>query len=135
MLHQILARRICAHKKQTKRKRWGGVILGTPDLLSATRTNNIDARQREQRTNKGHTMVTIYGDIEDYKQDVIYPSLGELGVLYDIDAIAEDMLVWSEVIDERTGLVDSNRTGFVERDDVNFWDVVARHDVALRSKM
>ena len=80
-------------------------------------------------------MVTIYGDIEDYKQDVIYPSLGELGVLYDIDAIAEDMLVWSEVIDERTGLVDSNRTGFVERDDVNFWDVVARHDVALRSKM
>lgn len=80
-------------------------------------------------------MEIIYSDIEEYKQYVICPALGELGVLYDIDAIAEDMLTWREVIDERTGLVDSTRTGFVERDDVNFWGVVASHDVALRSKM
>ena len=74
-------------------------------------------------------MVTIYSDVEEYKQYAIYPSLGELEALYDSDAIAEDMLIWREVIDERTSLVDSTRTGFVERDDVNFWDVVASHSV------
>lgn len=81
-------------------------------------------------------MTAIYGDVEEYKQHIVYPALGNLVDHYDVGAIAKDMLVWREVVDERTGLVDSNRTGFIERDDVNFWEVVFSHDVSwLRFKM
>ena len=76
-------------------------------------------------------MKNIYSSTEDYKQRHIYPALGDLGVLYDVDGIAEDMLLWQEVADERTGLIDSNKSGLVEREDVDFWDVVNRHNLTL----
>lgn len=41
------------------------------------------------------------------------------------------MLLWQEVADERTGLIDSNKSGLVEREDVDFWDVVDRHNLTL----
>lgn len=71
---------------------------------------------------------TLHTTRRDYVTETIYPSLGEHFGDYDVDGIAADMLIHHKEIDPRTGLVNDNRSGFVERRDVDFWEVVAAHE-------
>lgn len=71
----------------------------------------------------------IYTTTRDYITEVIHPALADLLEDYDVEGIAADMLVRRNVIDPRTGLIHANYSGFVERQDVQFWDVVAAHEL------
>lgn len=60
----------------------------------------------------------IYHNKENYIGEVIEPALGEYAAEHDIDAIADDMLIWHNDID-RPG-----NNGFMEDENKDFWAVV-----------
>lgn len=59
-----------------------------------------------------------YTSVEDYITAVVEPALGNCAVDFDMHDIASEMLVWTE------------GGTLVERDDVDFWEVVERHDIS-----
>ncbi len=65
--------------------------------------------------------MTIYTTIDDYIAQVVRPSLGEYADDYDVRAIAQEMTEWQD---------HDNATfnGFVEREDVDFWDIAVKHE-------
>lgn len=82
-----------------------------------------------------NTTTTLDGDrlyvtTHDYIESVVIPAIGGTADDYALD-IAHDMLERHETM--RNGLVDANHTGYIERSDVDFWEVVARHDALARA--
>lgn len=72
----------------------------------------------------------LYATTHDYITEVVMPAIG--GTDDDCAlAIAHDMLERYETT--RDGLVDANHTGYIERSDVDFWEVVALHDALARA--
>lgn len=70
-----------------------------------------------------------YTSVDEYIAQVVVPALGIDIVGVDERAIAVDMLEWRDS-SARDGMMDANRSGFYERGDVDFWEVVAAHDLA-----
>lgn len=73
----------------------------------------------------------LYVSTRDYIEEVIIPALGDHADDYDLTAISGEMLERHETV--RDGMVNTNHSGLRERDDVDFWDVVARHDALARA--
>lgn len=71
-------------------------------------------------------MSTLYSTTTDYINDVVLPALGTYADEHDVDAIAADMTVWHNEVDEADN-INLDKSGLVERDDVDFWDVAATH--------
>ena len=67
----------------------------------------------------------LYATPRDYIEEVVIPSLRQPDD-YDLDAVASEMLERYETT--RDGLVDTNHSGLRERDDIDFWDVIAHQD-------
>lgn len=72
----------------------------------------------------------LYATTHDYITEVVMPAIGGTTDDYALD-IAHDMLERHETT--RDALVDANHTGYIERTDVDFWEVVARHDALARA--
>lgn len=73
----------------------------------------------------------LYVSARDYEEEIIIPALGDRADDYDLTAIAGEMLERHETV--RDGLVDTNHSGLRERDDIDFWAVIARHDTLARA--
>lgn len=73
----------------------------------------------------------LYVSARDYEEEVIIPSLGDQADDYDLTAIAGEMLEHHET--KRDGMIDTNYSGLREREDVDFWEVIARHDTIARA--
>ena len=72
-------------------------------------------------------MTTLYAKISDvkaYVADALSTSEG----FYNYDGIAEEISEWNEEYDAAGHLL-LDRRGFKIREDVDFWEVVSRHDV------
>lgn len=70
------------------------------------------------------TLYTKISDVEAYVADALSTSEG----FYDYSGIAEEISEWNEEYDAGGHLL-LNRRGFKIREDVDFWEVVSRHDV------
>ena len=68
----------------------------------------------------------LYVSARDYIEEVVIPALVDLVDDYDLDAVASEMLERHETT--RDGMVDTNHSGLRERDDLDFWEVIARQD-------
>ena len=74
----------------------------------------------------------LYATPRDYIEEVVIPALREPDG-YDLDEVASEMLERHETT--RDGTVDTNHSGLRERDDLDFWEVIARQDtLALAAK-
>ena len=62
--------------------------------------------------------MTIYTTKQDYIAQVIIPVLGDYATEFDIDAIADKMLIWRNDINK------PGNNGFVEDKSKDFWTVV-----------
>lgn len=71
--------------------------------------------------------MTVYSSTSSYEEAVVIPALGADAGDYDTLAIAQEMLEWVTVPAAEPGWGDANRSGMVERADVDFWEVVAKH--------
>ena len=67
----------------------------------------------------------LYATPRDYIEEVVIPALREPDD-YDLDAVASEMLERHETT--RDGTVDADHSGLRERDDIDFWDVIALQD-------
>ena len=67
--------------------------------------------------------MTIYTTKQDYIAQVITPALGECAAEHDIDAIADEMLIWHNDIGQ------PGNNGFMEDETKDFWSVVEAHAV------
>lgn len=72
-------------------------------------------------------MSTIYTTISDYIAQEVAPALGEWKDDYDMEAIAHEMLEWHSE-PHPLGGINADTFGLVVREDVDFWDVVQRHE-------
>lgn len=63
-------------------------------------------------------MTTVYTTKTDAIEQYIEPALGDHAADFDMDAIFEDYFEYDEA--ER---------GFVEREDVYFWEIAQAHDI------
>lgn len=72
-------------------------------------------------------MSTVYSSTTSYEESVVLPALGEDAGDYDTLAIAQEMLEWVTVPSGEPRWGDANRSGMVERQDVDFWEVAAKH--------
>ena len=70
------------------------------------------------------TLYTRISDVKAYVADALSSSEG----FYDYDGIAEEISEWNEEYDADGHLL-LNRRGFKIREDIDFWEVVSRHDV------
>lgn len=70
------------------------------------------------------TLYTKISDVEAYVADALSGSEG----FYDYSGIAEEISEWNEEYDAGGHLL-LNRRGFTIREDIDFWEVVSRHDV------
>lgn len=70
------------------------------------------------------TLYTKISDVEAYVADALSGSEG----FYDYSGIAEEISEWNEEYDADGHLL-LNRRGFKIREDIDFWEVVSRHDV------
>lgn len=70
---------------------------------------------------------TIYTTATDYTDQVVIPALGDYAGEFNIDAIAEEMLVWHDEINEDGDIV-VTRSGLVEDPEKDFWTVVQAHE-------
>lgn len=68
-----------------------------------------------------------YSSAYSYEESVVIPALGDDAGDYDTLAIAQEMLEWVTVPAEEPGWGAANRSGMVERTDVDFWGVAAKH--------
>jgi|LSQX01.1.fsa_nt_gb hypothetical protein len=73
----------------------------------------------------------LFVSARDYIEEVIIPALGNYADDYDLDSVASEMLERHETV--RDGMVDTNHSGLREREDVDFWEVIARHDTLARA--
>ena len=71
--------------------------------------------------------MTTYSSAYSYEESVVIPALGDDAGDYDTLAIAQDMLEWVTIPADEPGWGDANKSGMVEREDVDFWDVAAAH--------
>ena len=71
--------------------------------------------------------MTTYSSAYSYEESVVIPALGDDAGDYDTLAIAQDMLEWVTVPAEEPGWGDANKSGMVEREDVDFWEVAEKH--------
>lgn len=62
----------------------------------------------------------IYSTKQDYIGGVVMPALGEFADEFDADAIADDMLVWHDEINDK-GQINLGESGFVEDEAKDFW--------------
>ena len=60
----------------------------------------------------------IYHNKENYIGEVIEPALGEYAAEHDIDAIADEMLIWHNDVNG------PGNNGFLEDESKDFWAVV-----------
>lgn len=68
----------------------------------------------------------IYTTAADYIAENITPGLGDIDLTAEqAGDIAAAMLSWHTETDDN-GTILLNHSGFIERDDVNFWDVVTQ---------
>lgn len=74
---------------------------------------------------------TVHTTRRDAIQREIAPALVEHGGDFDVEGMADDMLEWVSPRDKDGNQV-ASRTGYVLREDVDFWEVAARHDWAIR---
>lgn len=65
--------------------------------------------------------MSIYTTKQDYIAQVIEPALGDYAAEHDIDAIADDILIWHNDV-SRPG-----NNGFLEDESKSFWSVVEAH--------
>lgn len=72
-------------------------------------------------------MGEIFSSASSYENEVVIPALGEDAGDYDTLAIAQDMLEWVTVPADDEGWDSANRSGMAEREDVDFWEVAAKH--------
>ena len=70
----------------------------------------------------------IYTAKQDYIAQVITPALGDYAAEHDIDAIADEMLNWHNEVDGN-GDINIGRSGYMEDEDKDFWEVVEAHAV------
>lgn len=70
------------------------------------------------------TQETVYSTVGDYVGAVVLPALGDWSDDFDSFAIASEMLSWH--VDDTNAM----NNGFVERNDVEFWDIVRKHDIS-----
>lgn len=70
------------------------------------------------------TLYTKISDVKAYVADALSSSEG----FYNYDGIAEEISEWNEEYDAGGHLL-LNRRGFKIREDIDFWEVVSRHDV------
>lgn len=70
------------------------------------------------------TLYTKISDVKAYVADALSSSEG----FYNYDGIAEEISEWNEEYDADGHLL-LNRRGFKIREDIDFWEVVSRHDV------
>lgn len=70
------------------------------------------------------TLYTRISDVKAYVADALSSSEG----FYNYDGIAEEISEWNEEYDAAGHLL-LNRRGFKIREDIDFWEVVSRHDV------
>lgn len=68
-----------------------------------------------------------YSSTYSYEESVVIPALGDDAGDYDTLAIAQDMLEWNTVPSGEPGWGDANKSGMVERADVDFWEVAEKH--------
>lgn len=68
----------------------------------------------------------IYTSKNNYIAQVIEPALGEYAAEHDIDAIAYEMLIWHDEINDK-GQIDLRKSGFMENPAQDFWAVVEAH--------
>ncbi|MCT1450659.1 hypothetical protein [Corynebacterium sp. p3-SID1194] len=71
--------------------------------------------------------MTTYSSAYSYEESVVIPALGDDAGDYDTLAIAQDMLEWVTIPSGEPGWDDANKSGMVERADVDFWEVAATH--------
>lgn len=72
-------------------------------------------------------MSQVFETAYDYEHEVVIPALGEDVDDFDTLAIAQEMVEWVTVPSSEEGWGDANRSGMVEREDVDFWEVAAKH--------
>ena len=65
--------------------------------------------------------MSIYTTKQDYISQVIVPALGDYAAEHDIDAIADDMLIWHNDVNG------PGNNGFLEDESKDFWSVVEAH--------
>lgn len=68
-----------------------------------------------------------YSSTYSYEESVVIPALGDDAGDYDTLAIAQEMVEWVTVPSGEAGWGDANKSGMVERTDVDFWEVAMRH--------
>ena len=71
--------------------------------------------------------MAVFESAYSYEQEVVVPALGDDVADFDTLAIAQEMLEWVTVPAAEEGWGDANRSGMVERTDVDFWEVAAKH--------
>lgn len=69
-----------------------------------------------------------YSSAYSYEEAVVIPALGDEAGNYDTLAIAQEMLEWLTVpAATKPEWGDADKSGMVERTDVDFWEVAATH--------
>lgn len=78
---------------------------------------------------KGETMTTkqTYSSIQDVIDYEIEPALDELADDYDLRAIAEE--AFELIVDEDEDGIQIGDPYYIQREDVDFWEVVKAHDL------
>ena len=99
-------------------------VVNIEDLDEDTADDPLEVTTTESTS---RTEGTVYTTITDYITQVVEPALGEFVDDYDTEAIASDMLDWHKATDE-DGNILLNHSGLVEKSDLDFWEVAARHD-------
>ena len=82
-----------------------------------TYTKYRPARESPSHHRKGKPM-SIYTTKQDYIAQAINPALGEYAEEFDIDQIADEMLIWHNDIGQ------PGNNGFMEDENKDFWAVV-----------
>ena len=81
--------------------------------------------------------MTVYSTPQEAIDRVIIPSLGEWAEGFDIQAIADEIIVehvaarevWDSYKRAPVEMIDTGASGYKIRDDIDFWEVVAKHDL------
>lgn len=73
--------------------------------------------------------MTIYTSTTDYITAVVSPALTNCDGDYDHEAIAAAMTEWHEE-KNTNGEILLDKSGLVEREDVDFWEIVAENEIA-----
>lgn len=73
--------------------------------------------------------MTIYTSTTDYITAVVSPALTDCDGEYDHEAIAAAMTEWREE-KNANGEILLDKSGLVEREDVDFWEIVAENEIA-----